>query len=126
MFRQSNTAFRVGNFTFYFLSCIPSVSSKAWFQRFHDVQIIRNKALVYVWIRLDFFFLYLTYFGQKNRNDCEVLKWCRNSWRESHAWIPNYSNCFFLKCNFEPEYLLFVKYLIWLIIIDLMTSQLHS
>lgn len=51
--------------------------------------------LFYVYVNQGRFVLCLTYFGEKNRNDHEVLRWFRNAWRESHTRIPGYNN--FLK-----------------------------
>lgn len=110
--------------TFYFLSCIPSVLSKAWLQQFHDIQIIRHKALVCMWIRVDLFYVWLTL----EERTAMIVKCLDNSNMLEEKAIHGSLVIAFVqkKCNFEPDYLLFLNYLIRLIItVDMMTSWVH-
>lgn len=83
MFRQVTEHSELETLLFIFLAAFYLFSKL--FQQFDDVQTLRHKALVCVWIRVDLFCL--TDFGENDRNDCEELRWFRYAWRESHTWI---------------------------------------
>lgn len=87
--------------TFYFLSCIPSVLSKAWLKQFHDIQIIRHKALVCMWIRVDLFYVWLTL----EERTAMIMKCLDNSNMLEEKAIHGSLVIAIVqkKCNFEPD-----------------------
>lgn len=83
-----------------------------------------DRKLLCMWLEADFL-----KFDLKNKRTGIIVRYLDDAEmleeKAVHGSLLEIIVCFF-KYNFEPEYLLFVNYFIWLmVIVDMMTSWLH-